>query len=326
MKYYQSSEMEHNSLMHDWNYIQMKYCDSTSYAGDAVLYDQDGKKQYFMGRHIRDAAIDSILKMGMNTATEVVISGCSAGGLALYLGLDDMASRIRRANASTTVRGLIDSGFFADHKGGKEYQPRFPNWPEAVVDGELNWAEAMRRIYVARNISSGTNPGCLNKKGDNIADCFFAKNLAPHLRTPVFSAQPKFDQWQIWHVLGKPFVVDAVNQFGNTLMEDLIGTQLQKWEDGAFVDACTHHCRSCSTMGTDTWSSNKTTSSIEHLTPDRAFKRWYEWLETADAAEYGNPNVREFVTSYGKTLTHVSTHFYLQEGMYPCLTCCICHA
>ena len=46
---------------------------------------------------------------GLKLATDVVVSGCSAGGLATYLHVDDWASMFSK---SVKVVGMPDSGFF----------------------------------------------------------------------------------------------------------------------------------------------------------------------------------------------------------------------
>jgi hypothetical protein len=37
LKFYQSHDEDENPMMYNWNFVHVKYCDSTSYAGDAVL-------------------------------------------------------------------------------------------------------------------------------------------------------------------------------------------------------------------------------------------------------------------------------------------------
>ena len=46
-----------------------------------------GKVLYFKGKHIREQIILSLLGLGMSDASEVVISGCSAGAVGIYLGI-----------------------------------------------------------------------------------------------------------------------------------------------------------------------------------------------------------------------------------------------
>jgi len=37
MKFYKSANPSHNPLMHDWNVVHVRYCDTSSYAGDAEV-------------------------------------------------------------------------------------------------------------------------------------------------------------------------------------------------------------------------------------------------------------------------------------------------
>ena len=71
---------------------------------------------YYRGRAILDAEIASLLQdRGMSQATDVVVSGCSAGGLATYLHCDKWATAIINATADKAkVVCMPDSGFFID--------------------------------------------------------------------------------------------------------------------------------------------------------------------------------------------------------------------
>jgi len=64
-----------------------------------VFFDDQplGIHQYFQG-------------LGMNKATDVLVSGMSAGGLATFLHVDAIASWLPQAK----VFGVPDSGFFLD--------------------------------------------------------------------------------------------------------------------------------------------------------------------------------------------------------------------
>ena len=54
--------------------------------------------------------VADLLAQGLGAASDVVVSGCSAGGLATYLHVDRWAAALPKAK----VRGLPDSGFFLD--------------------------------------------------------------------------------------------------------------------------------------------------------------------------------------------------------------------
>jgi hypothetical protein len=282
MKFYLSHSEASNPMMYNWNAVHVRYCDGSSYAGDAtVTYEKD--TLYFRGRSNRDSTILSLLhENGMKNAAEIVISGCSAGGLGIYLGLDHISSIIKGANPTARVRGLSDSGFFLDHTGDKDFsKPRTGMTKyEAHINGVLDYATIMRQVYNFMNISAGANRRCVMKERENTiagdsSNCIFAQNLAPHIRTPLFAVQPKYDQWQIWHVVGKPFNNSLVNRYGARLQGLLEARLLRSPQHGAFVDGCTHHCTSCSAPGEDSWNGQHVKSTVEQISPAEAFRRWY---------------------------------------------------
>ncbi len=60
---------------------------------------------------ILSSAILDLARFGINEASDVVVAGCSAGGLAVLLNID----RIRPLLPATArVRGLADAGYFID--------------------------------------------------------------------------------------------------------------------------------------------------------------------------------------------------------------------
>jgi len=68
---------------------------------------------------------DLKLNRGLNKATEIVLSGCSAGGAATYLHSDYIADYL--VNDISTLRKisvLSDSGYFLKYDGG-DYQIGF---------------------------------------------------------------------------------------------------------------------------------------------------------------------------------------------------------
>ena len=95
----------------------MRYCDGASLSGDKPTpTNVNGTILQFRGRAILDAHIKSILnERGMKQATDVIVSGCSAGGLATYLHCDHWADAIASATSNTAkVACMPDSGFFLD--------------------------------------------------------------------------------------------------------------------------------------------------------------------------------------------------------------------
>ena len=86
-----------------------RYCDGWSFSGNvdapqtATVTNRSSKTVsnvtvWLRGRVVLDAVIDDLLGVrGMRMATDVVVGGCSAGGMAVYLNCDHWADRIRIA-------------------------------------------------------------------------------------------------------------------------------------------------------------------------------------------------------------------------------------
>ncbi len=63
-----------------------------------------------------------------------VVNGCSAGGLATYTWVDQIAEYIKQRNPIAKIYGLADSGFFIDYPSNMTGIHIFSGWMKAVVD------------------------------------------------------------------------------------------------------------------------------------------------------------------------------------------------
>lgn len=196
-------------------------------------------------------------------ASDLVVGGASAGGLAVYLHADRWRDRLPVARVSA----LPDSGFFlaVDAVGGWRDDATDDAMDDASLPAPLltqqrtgavgpalitqpslepgRYATDMRSLARLANVSSGLNPACVSELGG--ADCFFAQNAARFLRTPTFALQSVFDSWQTKNEMapGAEANVSAVNAYGARVSATLHAALLGAGRpNGAFVDACAHHC------------------------------------------------------------------------------------
>lgn len=81
-----------NPLMYNWNRIYVGYCDGASLSGkveEPVQVPNSQTSVHFKGGYQLDAFYDIFINdYGLATATDIVIGGSSAGGLAVILHLD----------------------------------------------------------------------------------------------------------------------------------------------------------------------------------------------------------------------------------------------
>lgn len=154
-----------NPLMHDWNKAALVYCDGGSFSGRKFTPTSDkGRQLYFRGSYIREAIVETLLlSHGLADASEVVIGGGSAGGLAAILHLDQWRSAIP---ATSFVVGLPDSGFFLDWSLSKP------------ATASYSYAHELRSLLFAFNASAGLNQACVAARtadAGDVSECFFCR-------------------------------------------------------------------------------------------------------------------------------------------------------
>ena len=189
--WYYSNQSVYNPLMANWSKIEVLYCDGASWTGsNDTATVHKGKTLHFKGKNNLDALMTALLtKHGMAKATEVVISGGSAGALAVYLHADAIRAVLP---AKAKVVALPDDGFFMYNE-------------QSIHSG---WVAKQEWVYHQQNSSSGVPQACLAKYPSlEQSKCFFAQFVAPLIQTPLFAMQPKYafdaptemhSSWDTW--------------------------------------------------------------------------------------------------------------------------------
>jgi hypothetical protein len=118
------------SVTGDWNFVWLAYCDGTSQTSDVVEPVVVGNVTiYLRGRALLDAHLAELeAEHGfLSTATEVVVSGTSAGGLSTHLHAPTIAAALRVPAAR--VVAVPDAGFWC---ACSTTPPRPPNPPRCA--------------------------------------------------------------------------------------------------------------------------------------------------------------------------------------------------
>jgi O-palmitoleoyl-L-serine hydrolase len=255
----------------NWSSFYLPYCDGLSRAGNAeIIFNET--LLYLRGFEILRASLDQMLNPDellapdfpstLRDATNILISGSSAGGLSTILHMDYMSSYIREKSFQTPViKAVPEVGFFIDG--------------ESIWDGFHEMTAAFQRAADMGNITSGSSEqvcvGCKEALSpDEYWKCFMAEYCYPHLSTPTFLLNSQIDQWQLEHILAPDpdYTVDEVvyepwvpciedptacnstqydqfmgyhDQFMRALDTATAATPLAFSQNGGFITSCDSH-------------------------------------------------------------------------------------
>ncbi|GAB5037332.1 notum homolog [Nannochloropsis oceanica] len=245
-----SNSADRNPSFYNWNIVFVRYCDGGYFSGDVsepVIYMD--KPLYFRGAYIHRALLEDLMdRMDMAEATDVVISGCSAGAVQTYINIDKIRSLLPD---KMRVTGLPDSGFLVAYDG----------------EGACNYQKSMIDTFSLMNVSSSIPQGCLDKfdSTDQWRCMFFAQHLIPFIETPMFIVQSKHDEWQMDNnIYCEQYNTEASRNFGSYFEEVFNATINLFPYSGYLLDSCKHHCGGWDYVVSD-----------DGHTQHEAFDRWY---------------------------------------------------
>jgi hypothetical protein len=259
-----STDPQVNPDFHQWNMVKVQYCDGGFFAGDRVdPIPHNGVPLYFRGRYIVEELFSTLMnQFNMSNADQIIITGCSAGGMAVYLHLDWIRDRIPR---HIRVVGAPDSGFFMD----------IPNYR-----GDYLLTPVYQATYALHN-ATFVDEDCLETVDPTLYyQCAGAYYGSQYVDTPLFVMNSLSDTYQLQNLLMLNCFqdgelkncsrdeLDAIADFRKTMIKQLRQKVLKKRANGAYLPSCLTHCGAC----TDPfWS--QTTVGGEHLRD--AFATWF---------------------------------------------------
>lgn len=184
-----------------WNRVVLTYCDGASFSGDAAAPAVvNGTALYYRGhRNLLAVVADLRARHGLGKATQVLLTGASAGGLAALLHADEVRAllpgTLRRYKAAAM------SGVFLAH---------------ANLRGEPVYAAQMARVFAMQNASAGVAPRCLAAHTPSDAHaCLFAAEALGYVESPVFVMNSVYDKWCLRCILAAAPVDAGSAQNGN---------------------------------------------------------------------------------------------------------------
>ncbi|KAJ8511729.1 hypothetical protein OPV22_002163 [Ensete ventricosum] len=239
-----SNDSTTNPDFYDWNRVKLRYCDGASFGGDSEFLNST-TTLYFRGKRIWKAIVLDLLPKGLIQADKVLLSGCSAGGLATFLHCDDLT---RFVPETATVKCISDAGFFLDVRD---------------VSGKYTIRSFFGSLVSLQGVQKNLNPNCTSSYGVDAYQCFFPQHALSYIRTPYFILNSAYDVYQFHHIFVppsadprggwnrcklnpmacSPIQIAILQGFRNEMLKALQSFEGSR-NGGMFINSCFTHCQS----------------------------------------------------------------------------------
>ena len=190
-----------NADFASWTTVYWAYCDGSSFTSRAAPRPYNSTLTlHFGGLATLEAGLSALAaSAGLAAATDVVVSGSSAGGLSAFLHVDHIAAALPAAS----VVAMPDAGFF-------------PAQPAA--DGSYVWTQQYEQLVALYNISAAEqiNAACFEATPTALLwTCLLASSFYARIASPVFMLQSVVDWAQLASWAGLPPACLAAPLTGN---------------------------------------------------------------------------------------------------------------
>jgi len=238
--------------LYNANQAYLWYCSSDVYSGSRAA-DNQTYNWHFQGKTIIRALILHLLSKQnppMTQATQVLLTGFSAGGMGTYVNVDFVGELVAAAVPSAKYRGYVDSGWFLD----------FPPFNPGPGPSD----EAMA-LY--RNWNSIWNEKCTTayKPSGEEWRCVFPQYSYPFVTTPTYFAQHQYDSPFLG--VGYPFSNNQTAEYGKVVSEYFL--MVSSRVPALFSPNCYAH-------GIESYDARFNVISINGITDAEALWRWLQ--------------------------------------------------
>eukprot|EP00056_Hartaetosiga_gracilis_P005646 m.87216 g.87216 ORF g.87216 m.87216 type:complete len:337 (+) comp12235_c0_seq2:1328-2338(+) len=259
MSFYQYLDFncDRNPVMCGWTLVHIPYCTQDLHSGMATP-SADTWGLYFSGYHVFHAVIEQLSsKYGLDNATEVILTGESAGGIGVWYHLaylDDLLPHAR-------VVGAPIAGFYFPaypYMGVNHTQSGLADFRPPAWEGHYNlW-------------NSSVNAKCKEAHPNDPWVCMLSNTSYHFIDTPVFVTEAQTDQVVIlYHDWMPPMYLHLQPEMEyleewHANMTQALSPAIVSKTDGVFNPACFIHTSFSSSAPT-----------INGYTYISAFNEWY---------------------------------------------------
>lgn len=242
-----------NPDLADWNLVFFPYCDGGSFSGNRKEpLDVHGRKVYLRGRRILDFLLSRLISSyGLDIADEVLVSGCSAGGLSVYMNCDYISNFLTASSPSVKVKCMGDAGVFLDRLD---------------VAGKPTAQDLFSSVFDLHELEPSAIPACISERKRSLHyQCMMAQYIFPYIKAPLFVINSLYDSWSLPNLIAPRkadpkdrILRDCIHSFHvctskqHRLLQEYREATIAAAKDvlesaenatrGAFLFSCYHHC------------------------------------------------------------------------------------
>lgn len=185
------------------NHVHIPYANGDCHSGNRTMPSADTYGLYFSGSRNFAAIVAALLaRSGLGTATHVLLTGGSAGGIGTLKQVDNLAQML---GPRVVVKGAPNAGWFFPAEtgdiGNKERQPelhRTSRWPPSdfadFAEGHVGGWDNDTVSTLVSLWDSILNPQCVADQ-TNPTVCWNVDSLYPYIKQPLFIIENQCLLW-----------------------------------------------------------------------------------------------------------------------------------
>lgn len=238
-----SSLFRVNKYFYLFNVVYVKSCDGSLFQGyneDPYMYNNS--LLWFRGYANVNETISYLSEtLGMNEANEIAVGGCSTGGVATFLWIDEIQRQMQQANARIRVYGLPDNGILMNEVDIQTMDYKF----KQRVINLMQYSNVEMDPPIAE---------CRKTYPKELWKCLFVEYVIYMVRAQMFITQSQYDLWTISNVMGISCANDCslssctnatkllINKYRSDLLKlkDQVAKEHHSW--GFWMPACVYGC------------------------------------------------------------------------------------
>jgi len=180
--YYASDNQSVNPDFWDWNHVYVPYCSQDLHSGMVTQPSNNTYNLYFSGHFVFEAIIDALVATAnLNAATEIILTGASAGGIGVWMNVYYL--QMRFPNARIVAAPIAGFYFYAypyqgiNHTSSSLADFRPAAWPVTY---------ALWNAYVDED--------CAKDLASTPWACMLSNNSFPYITSESFAVEAQTDQ------------------------------------------------------------------------------------------------------------------------------------